>query len=169
MMNIGFREAVDLARAKEEVKEATEVEDYFINSVIGVYMPKKNKLDRWIITFYSPSRKEVIQGVVRGKKDVAFKGSKEPLNPTTKELDIDSINFDEQQAMKMAEDSVPVPKSKIVQILMTLRQKETPSWNINIITSSFDLYSISINAEKGEVTDKEIRSLVKSREGLPFL
>lgn len=168
-MDIDLKEAVELAKNHEEIKKNLEEEDYFINSIIVMYSPKKNELDRWIVTFYSPSKNEVIQGVVKGKDNIEFKESEEPMNPTKKELEMDLVEFDSEEALEIAEEAASVPEGKLVQILATLKQEDSPSWDINLITSSLELHRVFIDAENGEVNKKEVKSLVRSEDGMPFI
>lgn len=164
---IGFKEALEKVKEKKEIKDAVK-EGYYLNAGIGVMDMTKGELKRWIITFYNPDKEEVVQGIMKGKDEFAFKGSAEPMDPSTKEIDLDKIKITAKEAVDKAKEELEDESPAVNQILVNLKTKGKETWEVNIIGKSLTLHTVDLDAETGEIKNKETRTLVKEgSEALP--
>ena len=118
--------------------------------IIGYYNEKSDKITSFFI------EKEI----TTSKEEEVFKKEKKiPL------LDISSITIDTDNAQELAEKvrKEEYPKEQPIKTIIILQCLDTAVWNITFITASFNTLNIKINAESGEITSKELTSLMGFR------
>ncbi len=164
---IGFKEALEKVKEEKEIKDAVE-EGYYLNAGIGVMDMKKGQLKRWIITFYNPDKEEVVQGIMKGEDEFNFKESAEPMDPSTKEINLDKVKLTAKEAVDKAKEELEDGSPGVNQVLVNLKTKGKETWEVNMIGKSLELHRVDLDAETGEVKEKETKTLVKEgSEALP--
>ncbi|MFW5902291.1 MAG: hypothetical protein ACOCTT_00170 [archaeon] len=170
-MEIDFKEALEKIRENEDIKKSIE-KDYFLNSGIAIFKPQSGGLDRWIITFYSSKKEEVVQGIVKGEGGIEFGESAKAIDPSTEELNPDDIELTAEEALEKTNkerENLEEGERKISQIIMSIKKEEKRIiWEVNLISASLSLFQAKIDAKTGEVFQSSRESLLKTEEDIPF-
>jgi hypothetical protein len=119
---------------------------------IGYYLPKDDKL----VVF------EATETVVRKPEEEAFKeGGSIPL------LNAHVVTVKLEQALEQAQETLigKYPHEKVnkhVCILQTI--DDTPVWNLTLITLSFNMFNVRINAKTAEIISSNLSSILNLGE-----
>ena len=128
--------------------------NYYLSSYVLIneipqfdfYNPKTDKITSFIIN------KEI-----KIKKDQnIFKSSKEKI----KELKLDKINITLKQAEEIINNLEKYKHETFNKKIIILQNIKTTLWNISLITSTFNILNIKINAIDGNIISESYESLL---------
>ena len=149
-------DAIKKAEEDEYVKKLVS-EGYFLCS--GFTSLKQGKISEWILHFYSPKNKKVVDCFV-GEPDLSVVlGEETPAIKEMQKLDIKSIKISSEKALDIAKQEF---KKTASSTLITLHTKEKTLWTVNMITLDMNVHSFDIDSVSGKILDKKTVSLIKT-------
>ena len=154
-----------LRKTLEHVQQSPVFQAWFANhpaSYLSSFFKiiEKEDVEWWQVDFYYPKGDTITSFVIDDKvklatKDSAvFKKEKEPVLA----LDLTKVSIDIQKALQVAhtlqQEKYHMEKtSKTIVLLQTLNRT---IWNISLLTSTFKLVNIRIDAKTGDVLEDSI-------------
>ncbi|MCF7871514.1 hypothetical protein K9L97_00605 [Candidatus Woesearchaeota archaeon] len=156
---MGVKESFEDLQCSEEFKSFLENESGFILAHAHL-MKEFDKDADWEFGFYNASRDAMTvfetNPVVRTPEQEVFKKS-----GVLKELDLNLVEVDFDEAMRLCET---VRKDKysselIAKYIVILQNLHKQLWNITLVTKSFGLINIRIDAKSGDIISSNMTSI----------
>jgi len=82
------------------------------------------------------------------------------------QLDIDAVRVGLQDALVLAEKEQrkEYAAHQVVKVICVLQQKESPVWNMTLVTSTLHMLLLKLNAITGEVISRELQNLMSLKK-----
>ncbi|MFA4819345.1 MAG: PepSY domain-containing protein [Candidatus Aenigmatarchaeota archaeon] len=148
-----LKEAIDRAESDEGVKKLTK---YFMCSCFVCIKDIKDKIDEWTLLFYNPEKELVIDCFVNDK--FVTLGEETPPLKEVKKPDFTEAHVTIKEALETVEKKFD---KKTINVLITLHQKDTLVWTINMITPDMNATTFDIDAKTGNIVHEETTSLIR--------
>ncbi len=119
----------------------------------------------WQIGYYLPEREKLVvfkaEPLERMPEDEAFNKG-EPI----KRLDMEKVKITpeeaEQRALALKEERFPA--ETVTKVILLLQRLETQLYNLTLVTSTFNILNVRVDAASGEVLASAFRSIMSLRQ-----
>jgi hypothetical protein len=145
--------------------------DYFLAHCFAMLVEGEKEKDiKWELGYYSEKTDKVVvfettPNINMRPEEDAFK-----KDGTIKKLDIKKVKINVSKALKSCEEltTKKYPNRNITKKIIILQNLEKEIFNITLVTLSFDILNIRIDAATGEVLSDNIQSIMGlGRKDLP--
>lgn len=154
MFSLDLETAIKRARADPHVAA---LKDYFLASVFSIIDDKQDIRD-WTLLYYSKKEHRTADCIVNeamvSVTDVI------PAQKGMEKLDLD-IRVSVKDAMGTARKKY---SKKIINIMISLHQKERPLWTITMVGADITATSFDIDARTGKILREETVSLMRKEK-----
>lgn len=99
-MSETLKNAIKKAKLDKRVVDL-EKNGYFLNSGISILKPDRMDIVDWILTFYNPSKEEIVE-VLADSEGLQIKEPAKPMRPTNKELKVEEIRTNADKMLEKA-------------------------------------------------------------------
>lgn len=148
-------------KSSEEYKEFRKHEKgaYLIHATLITEPGKKTS---WEFGYYHPSRDTIttftVNPVKRSGEEEAFKKEKTAIN----KLNMNTVKTTYEEALKQCEEhrKKNYPGDQIIKIIAILQNLHKQLWNITLITRSFSIINIKIDAKTSEILSASKSSIM---------
>ncbi|MEK6888007.1 MAG: PepSY domain-containing protein [Candidatus Aenigmatarchaeota archaeon] len=147
------QDAIEKARNNEDVKRLT---DYFMCSCFACIKDIKDEINEWTLFFYNEKKKLVIDCFVNDK--FVTLGEETPPLSTVEKPDFSERQVTIKEALEIVGKKFT---QKTINVLITLHQKGTLVWTINMITPGMMAVTFDIDAKTGKIIKEEETSLIR--------
>ena len=108
----------------------------------------------WKVDFYDPKKHKIltftkVDGKTKSQEDDIFQKEDKDIE----ELDLERVKISRLEALEQLGESA----DKVITIIQVIDSKVV--WNITVITSSFDVYNVRVDAETGEKISEHKESI----------
>ena len=145
------------SKLSKEQKEAGFLCSVFMMTKVRIMEEKKG----WQFDFYNKEKKRITSYLVEDEvKLVEQEAEVFESENEIKEINLDELDISFEEAVKVAKDIVQDRHEGGEDIIVVLQNIDTLIWNITIVTSSFNMVNIRINAKNGKVISDNATSLL---------
>lgn len=155
-----IKETFKLLQESDEFKQFSENEEGFV--LAHAYYEKEHDKEKpWEIGFYNKKRDRMVvfetNPIKRLPEQEIFKKGK-----LVKTLNLDLVDVSFEEAMMMTENirREKYSSSNISKYLVILQNLDKQVWNITLISTSFDLINIRIDAVNGDIIGESKSSIL---------
>ncbi len=158
-MSESLQNAIIFAEKSPDVKDLRS-NGYFLNSAISILPPNQENITDWILTYYSPKSKDVVQVFVK-EAGVEVRKPDAPLAPNLKELRLSDIKTNGDKMFVKAKQEFLKHKKPLSQVIVTIQHDKSVDWRFNFITKTLEIVQVSIDATSGSILGTTVTSLVR--------
>ena len=148
-------DAIEKAENDEHVKSLAS-DGYFLCS--GFASLKSGSINEWILHYYSPKNRKVVDCFVGQADNAVTVGEETPAVKEMHKIDKSSIKITVDKALDTVKKAF---RGKASSILIVLHKKQTLVWTINMITLDMTVNSFDVDAASGKILDRKTVSLIK--------
>jgi len=165
-----MQEEYDALLASTQYKEF--IEQHEKHMLVNAFILYSDQYDAtWQFGFYAEDTDLITAFVIRGNQDDGFEIEQQKADEVTKEpsakllpLNLDVVQKTSEQALEIAitfievEYNAGAAQSKILLLQNMAELGEV--WNVTIISKTFDVMNVKVNAKNGEVVSHSQHSLL---------
>ena len=134
-----------------------------LSSIFMMTTPKEKEKDSWQFDFYDKNTDSITSYKDEEEINTEEKIFKEE-ETNIKELNLKQVKITAEEATRKAEEAIEQYHESISKYIIVLQQFESPTWNITLVTTTFNILNIKIDAITGEVKDQNHSSLLSFKE-----
>lgn len=134
--------------------------DAFLSSIFAMF--DKEHEGEWLISYYSPSAKKITTFFVDELE--TLKKGEDAADKPVKQLDTGKVKVELADALAAAKAALEKKTGESTQKTIAILQNldEGQVWNISLMTSSFNMFNIKIDAETGKELSQDYGALFRS-------
>lgn len=157
-----IQEAVDAVTRSKEFQEFSKkhAESRLVHA-FAMHVPRTEFA--WELGYYLPQEHLL---VVFETRPVKKKEADEPFNEgeTIKGLELEKVRISAEEAEKSALDLlVKYPGQQATKSIVVLQVRGVQLYNITLVTDTFNLFNVRVDAATGEIMSGEMRSIMSLR------
>jgi uncharacterized membrane protein YkoI len=145
--------------------------DYFLAHCFSMLVEGEGEKDiKWELGYYSEKTDKVVVFETEPKINMRPEEDAFKKDGTIKKLDIGKIKLNISKTLKICDEVVDkkYPNRSITKKIIILQNLDKQIYNITLVTISFDILNIRIDAATGEVLSDNIQSIMGlGRKDLP--
>ncbi|MBI4014869.1 MAG: PepSY domain-containing protein [Candidatus Aenigmarchaeota archaeon] len=141
------------ALKKAEESTGKKLEGYFLGSMFASLAPQQ-EISEWTLHYYNPGIKRGIDVTVSGTVSVEESIPSRETAP----LDVSLVKISAHDAVATAMKHCA---GDISRILLVLHNPGAPVWNVNVISSSLNATTFTVDAAGGEILVSKSTSLLQ--------
>ena len=146
-------EAINRAQTSKDVKK---LKDYFLASCFACVKKPDEIINDWTLLYYDPKTKKAIDCFVN-EKFVTVSKETRPVSEITEPI-LGDLKIPIERALETAQNKFG---KTTINILITLHQKTSLVWTINMIGADLSVITYDIDAKSGKITGEESTSLIR--------
>ncbi len=153
-------EAVRKLEASSEFAEwKTANKDAFLSSLFAMF--DKEFEGEWLVGYYSPSAKRITTFFVDELE--CLKKGDDASDTQPKQLDMDKVKVELADALTAAKAALDKKTGEGIQKIIAILQNldEGQVWNISLMTASFNMFNIKIDAETSKELSQDYGTLFR--------
>jgi hypothetical protein len=158
-MSESLKDAIITAEKSDSVKELRS-QGYFLNSGISILAPDQEKITNWILTYFDPKSKEVVQVFVN-EGGIDVKKPDVPVSPNPNELRLSDIKTNGDKMFAKAKEEFAKQRKPLSQVIITIQREKLVNWKFNFVTKTLEIIQVSIDATSGAVLSTNVTSLTR--------
>jgi len=152
---------VESSKAFKSFKK--EHQDYFLAHCFAMLVEGEKEKDiKWELGYYSEKADKIVVFEIMPKVNMRPEEDAFKKEGTIKKLDIKKVKINLAKALKICDEltNKKYPNRSITKKIIILQNLEKEMYNITLVTLSFDILNVRVDASTGKILSDNIQSIM---------